>query len=145
MRLDDPDLSGKLHNLLDLHVSLFLQLVAEIFPDGLRRGIIKTKMIVEPTRPVHDIAVETVQLVAGHDEQLLAAGRAVEEAEQSSFSKTALTAAKYSSSVLQSFVASRSFSAVSVLSMSTAKHIIVTLVAVDNSAFLIESTSAFSI
>ena len=58
----------KIHDLFDLSVLLFRKLVVKVLPDIFRCRVIKAEMIVKTARPVNNIAVQTVQFVAGHDE-----------------------------------------------------------------------------
>ena len=74
----DPAREGD--NRVNLGPILFRQLIAEILPNLRITGVLKAEVVVEPARAIDEVVVELVELVAGHDKQLLASGDSIEQA-----------------------------------------------------------------
>ena len=76
------DLTGKTNDILDFPIPFFIQLIMQVFANGLRVRLFKTKVIMKAARSVHNITVEAVQFVAGHNEQLLPACGSIKQTKQ---------------------------------------------------------------
>ena len=63
-------------------VIILAQLILQILPNLMCSRVLKAKMIVEPARTIDEILVQPSQLIAGYNEQLLAARQPVEKREQ---------------------------------------------------------------